>query len=117
MFHSLVIALELISDEINDKIKVDIYELIPKNKVKFYDIIIKKIKIDDSIINVGINYKEILKDNSISFVPYIESIGDLDNFLGHKEFEFPSNYLKTFNSNTFIIGNKLNESLIKLLKI
>ncbi|MDC1371158.1 M14 family zinc carboxypeptidase [Flavobacteriaceae bacterium] len=117
MFHSLVIALELISNEINSKIKVDIYELIPKNKVKFYDIILKKIKIDDSIINVGINYKEILKGNSISFVPYIESIGDLDNFLGHKEFEFPSNYFKTFNSNTFIVGNKLNESLIKLLNI
>ena len=117
MFHSLVIALELISDEINDKIKVDIYKLIPKNKVKFYDIILKKIKINDSIINVGINYKEILKDNSISFVPYIESIGDLDNFIGHKEFEFPFNYLKTLNSNTFIIGNKLNKSLIKLLKI
>ena len=117
MFHSLVIALELISNEINSKIKIDIYELIPKNKVKFYDIILKKIKIDDSTINVGINYKEILKDNSISFVPYIESIGDLDNFIGHKELEFPSNYLKTFNSNTFIVGNKLNESLIKLPKI
>ena len=48
---------------------------------------------------------------------HIESIGDLDNFIGHKEFEFPFNYLKTLNSNTFIIGNKLNKSLIKLLKI
>ena len=117
MFCSIAIALEFISNEINDKIKVDIYDLIPKNKVKFYDIILKKIKIEDLIVNVGINYKEILNDNSISFVPYIESIGNLDNLKGHKEFEFPSNYLKTFNSNSLKVGNKLNKSLIKLLKV
>ena len=117
MFFSLVIALELISSKINDKIKVDIYERIPKNKVKFYDIILKKVPIDGSIINVGINYKEILIDNSISFVPYIESLGNLDNFIGHKEVVFPSNHLTTINSNAFKIGSKMNESLIKSLKI
>ena len=92
-------------------------KLIPKNKERFYDIILKKVPIDGSIINIGINYKEILVDNSISFVPYVESIGNLDNFIGHKEVVFPSNHLKTINSNSFKIGSKLNESLIKSLKI
>mgnify|MGYP000874209721 CR=1 FL=1 len=31
MFCSIAIALEFISNEVNDKIKVDIYDLIPKN--------------------------------------------------------------------------------------
>ena len=117
MFFSLVIALELISSKINDKVKADAYEFIPKNKVRFYDIILKKVPIDDSITNVGINYKEILIDNSISFVPYIESIGNLDNFIGHKEVVFPINHLEIINSKVFKIGSKMDESLIKSLKI
>ena len=117
MFFSLVIALELISSKINDKVEADTYELIPKNKERFYDIILKKVPIDGSIINVGINYKEILIDNSISFVPYIESIGNLDNFIGHKEVVFPINHLEIINSKVFKIGSKMDESLIKSLKI
>jgi hypothetical protein len=118
MFLSIAIALELISsDTINDKIIVDKYKFIPKNTMRFYDIILKKVPINGLLVNIGINYREILEDNTISFIPYVESMGDLNNFKGHREIMLPTHCFKNLNSNTFIIGSKMNESLVKLLKL
>lgn len=118
MFLSIAIALELISNNIiNDNVNVDKYEHIPKNAVRFYDIILRKVPINNSSLNIGINYREILNDKTISFVPYVEFIGDLDNLKGHKEVVFPSHYFKDLNTNTFILGSKMNESLIKSLNL
>ena len=118
MFLSIAIALELISNNIiNDNVNVDKYEHIPKNAVRFYDIILRKVPINNSSLNIGINYREILNDKTISFVPYVESVGDLDNLKGHKEVVFPSHYFKDLNTNTFTLGSKMNESLIKSLNL
>jgi len=116
MFFSIVIALELISNNISDKIVVYNYKFIPKNKVKFYDIILKNVLINCSKLNVGINYVETLKDKTISFVPSVDAIGDLNNFIGHKEIDFSTN-LNKFSSNDFIIGSVMSESLIKTLNL
>jgi len=109
-------ALELISSKISDKVEVDKYKFIPKNKVRFYDIILRNVLINNSKLSIGLNYREILNDKTISFVPYVDAIGDLNNFTGHKEIVL-SNDLNTFSSNTFIIGSIMNELLIKRLNL
>ena len=116
MFLSIVMALELISTKISNKIEVDKYEFIPKNKVRFYDIILKNVVINNSKLNIGINYREILNDKTISFVPHVDAVGDLNNFIGHKEIVL-SNDSNTFSSKTFIIGYAMNELLVKSLNL
>lgn len=64
------------------------YLKIPENKKLFFDIIIKNARIvkDDSDTNVdiGILYQEKLVDGKITFIPFVEKMGDLGEFFGHR---------------------------------
>ncbi|MDE0966527.1 MAG: M14 family zinc carboxypeptidase [Flavobacteriaceae bacterium] len=115
MFVSLVIALNIICNKKNYTSKVN-YSLIPKNKIRFFDIILNNVSAKNSGIQVGVNFKETLCDNEIIFKPIISDIGDLTNFLGHREID-----LSTINYNrdliSFKIGAELNESLANSLNL
>ena len=67
------------------------YELIPKNKVCFYDIIYKNVKTISNYNNISItfalNYKEILIDNKIVFQAVVSAIDNLENYYGHLEID------------------------------
>jgi len=64
------------------------YLKIPENEKLFFDIIIKnaskKLGKGEESVDIGILYQERLVDGSISFVPTVEKIGDLDAFYGHR---------------------------------
>ena len=115
MFVSLVIALNIICDTnvYTSKVK---YSLIPKNKIRFFDIILNNVSAINSGIQVGVNFKETLCDNEIIFKPIIRDIGDLTNFLCHREID-----LSAFKYNadlmSFKIGAELNESLVNSLNL
>ena len=115
MFVSLVIALNIICNKKNYTSKVN-YSLIPKNKIRFFDIILNNVSAKNSGIQVGVNFKETLCDNEIIFKPIIRDVGDLTNFLGHREID-----LSTINYNrdliSFKIGAELNESLANSLNL
>jgi hypothetical protein len=71
--------------------KKDEYFNIPQNKIIFYDIILKKVKINyenkEKITNFASQYKEELFEKSVIFRAYIREIGNLDGFYGHEEFD------------------------------
>lgn len=71
--------------------ETDDYLNIPQNKVCFYDIVYKNIKIyydnNEIITNFAIQYKEEIIDNSLFFNAYIVEIGDLQGFNGHFELD------------------------------
>lgn len=71
--------------------KIEDYLNIPQNKVCFYDIVYKNIKIyydnNEIITNFAIQYKEELIDNSLFFNAYIVEIGELQGFQGHFELD------------------------------
>ena len=113
MFISIVTALNLISDKSNTIITTE-YLSIPKNKVKFYDIILKNVNIGGLNIDVGINFIETLKDGDVAFIPYVFARGDLSNYFGHKEIDM---YNIQIDEESLTIDVKLNKSLIKELKI
>lgn len=73
---------------VNKKIE---YFNIPQNKIIFYDMIWKNVKINyenkEKITNFASQYKEVLFDNSVIFQAIISEIGNLDGFYGHKEFD------------------------------
>lgn len=76
---------DIVANEIVD------YLNIPQNKVCFYDIVYKNIKINydnnEIITNFAVQYKEEILNNSLFFNAYIVEIGDLTGFFGHYEFD------------------------------
>lgn len=71
--------------------KKDEYFSIPQNKVNFYDIIYKKVKINyenkQIITNFASHYSEELIENSVIFDARIREIGDLPHMHGHVEYD------------------------------
>ncbi|AWH86088.1 peptidase M14 [Flavobacterium album] len=67
------------------------YFNIPQNKIVFYDIMYKKVKINyenkEKITNFASQYREVLFDNSVIFQAIISEIGNLDGVHGHAEFD------------------------------
>jgi hypothetical protein len=70
---------------------IDKYLNIPQNKVVFYDLMYKNIKINydgiEIITNFAAQYKEELIENQICFNAYVSQIGDLENYFGHFEYD------------------------------
>lgn len=68
------------------------YFKIPDNKVSFFDILYKNVKIiengKEKIINFASQYKEVVKDGKILFIPYMVTIEDLNqDYFGHVEYD------------------------------
>ena len=67
--------------------EIDNYLKIPQNKVIFYDIVYKNVKINydnkEKIINFAAQYKEVLYKDKVQFEARIVQIEYLDNFFGH----------------------------------
>ena len=75
------------------------YFKIPLNKKLFFDVIIRNTKEETGIHpnDIGIQFKEVLVENSIAFVPIIKTIGDLSKFYGH--YEIDANFLSVTGKN------------------
>lgn len=67
------------------------YFRIPQNKIIFYDIMCKNVKINyenkEIFTNFASHYKEVLIDDSVIFEAYINEIGNLDEFHSHIEYD------------------------------
>lgn len=67
--------------------EIDYYLKIPQNKVVFYDIVYKNVKINydgkDKIINFAAQYKEVLNKGKVTFEAKIAQIENLENYFGH----------------------------------
>ena len=61
------------------------YFKIPENKKCFYDVIIRNIGKQNA--DLAIQYREVLIDNKISFVPFLEALGPLETYIGHQEMD------------------------------
>ena len=84
-----------------DKSKNDYkpYFDLPENRKLFYDIIIRNtIFSDGAVVDVAIQYDEVLDFNKIIFQPKIVQIGDLDEYFGHKEIDGSKNPILINNS-------------------
>jgi hypothetical protein len=89
-------------------VNYQLYFNIPENSKSFYDILLRDETASGN--DVGILYKEELKDKQICFEPYIADIGNLLEKYGHKE-DFLQKYLNQ------PIDKKHIESALNLHKI
>ncbi|GAA4757273.1 MULTISPECIES: M14 family metallopeptidase [Flavobacterium] len=83
--------------------KLNDYLKIPQNKVNFYDIVYKKVKINNGslkiITNFAAHYKEVLVGENIVFEANIAEIGDDINKFGHLEYDCEGlEYSDNFNN-------------------
>lgn len=101
IYIGLMKALESISTKNYLSASLGEYTEIPENKKLFFDVIVRNVRVAGLVCDVGIQYEEQLKNKEIIFVPFIEKIGDLSLFYGHKELE-GNNEILTINSAEFV---------------
>jgi len=91
IFFALFSGFKSIYENVIAITKIDDYFNIPQNKIIFYDMIYKKVKINyenkEKITNFASQYKEELIDNSVTFTAFISEIGNLEGKFGHEEFD------------------------------
>ena len=91
VFMALISSFKILSENVIVSNGIDKYLNIPQNKVVFYDLMYKNIKINydgiEIITNFAAQYKEELIENQICFNAYVSQIGDLENCFGHFEYD------------------------------
>ncbi|RKT00781.1 M14 metallopeptidase family protein [Flavobacterium sp. 123] len=112
VFVALVSGFELLSE--NDIVGNGIgkYLNISQNKVVFYDLMYKNVKINydgnEIITNFAAQYKEELVDGKICFNAYIIQIGDLENHFGHLVYDAKEELYKDDFDNLPKVNQKAN---------
>jgi len=91
IFMALLSGLQNFNENVIVDNKIEDYLNISQNKVVFYDIVYKNVKINydsnEIITNFAIQFKEVLSNNQISWIAYFAAIGDLEGFFGHYEYD------------------------------
>ncbi|MDP5081424.1 MAG: M14 family zinc carboxypeptidase [Winogradskyella sp.] len=122
IFMALIKSLQVISEDVNI-LNYEDYFKIPENSKCFYDIIIRNARIRNNempLKDIGIQYKEVLKANTIVFNPVVDSISSLDDFYGHREIDAKGNFveilenleLKEGDENDFVLVNNKKIALL-----
>lgn len=85
IFLALLKMVQDICLDVEDQL-IDVYFEIPENKKLFNDVIVRNVKSEDSTIkDIVIQYKEVVEDEHINFVPFIEKIEKNILFFAHRE--------------------------------
>ncbi|SHH56503.1 M14 family metallopeptidase [Winogradskyella jejuensis] len=90
IFKAIYYGLEAISNEKTLVDRVEHYFAIPENKKNFYDVIIRNAKTqskDAHSTDIAIQFKEVLENHTINFVPIVEKIENLDEYFAHYEID------------------------------
>ncbi|MCW4470101.1 M14 family metallopeptidase [Flavobacterium sp. MFBS3-15] len=91
IFFALLSGFHAIYENVIVVNKTKDYFNIPQNKIVFYDILFKNVKINyenkEKFTNFASQYREVLFDNSVIFQAIISEIGNLDGIYGHAEID------------------------------
>lgn len=91
IFIALLSGIQFIDENVIVDNRMDDYLNIPQNKIVFYDIVYKNVKINYDgttfITNFAVQLKEELFKNKLCFNAYIVNIGDLKEYCGHFEYD------------------------------
>jgi len=95
------------------------YFELPENAKNFRDIIVRKCIVDGSLMDVIIQYKEVLEQDHLRFVPVIESIKEKSVLIGHWEIDGKNQNLSLPENTPIsenVVVNKifLNDEIIEL---
>lgn len=96
LFYALMQCLHVLALDAGNTYRYKDYFAIPENNRTFFDVLIKQVprylfqpgsEADDTI-DMGIQYREELKNNKVVFFPFLEKKGDLEGYYGHQLFDY-----------------------------
>ena len=121
IFLALLSGFQHIYENVIVNNKIEDYLRIPQNKVVFYDIVYKNIKINyDGIIkstNFAFQFRERLVENQVLFEAYFTEIGALDSYFGHFEYDAKNALYSSEEGNIPKLNQKADFCLDKNIKI
>jgi hypothetical protein len=85
VFLALISVLRAISGKSFEKIDYHKYQEIPENEKLFNDVILREARSENGVVDVAIQYKEVIKDGELVFFPEIEKIAPKISKFAHKE--------------------------------
>lgn len=103
IYYSLLLSLDSVSSNKDLGYNYKSYFQIPKNNKLFRDIIIRNVVVGNEIKDIVIQYREELIEDSVKFIPVIESIETNIQLFGHKEIDAKKHKIES--SAELIVGN------------
>ena len=85
VFLALISVLKSISEKNFQQIDYQKYQEIPENEKLFNDIILREANSENGVVDIAIQYKEMIKDGKLAFFPEIEKIAPKIKKFAHKE--------------------------------
>ncbi|MAZ72442.1 MAG: peptidase M14 [Flavobacteriaceae bacterium] len=87
------------------------YRKIPENRKNFKDILLRNVKIPEfsKAKDVAFQYKEELVGDVVQFVLYVDEIGGLTTYFGHKEFNLKGAEILVNSQKKYQVGEKVLE--------
>jgi hypothetical protein len=114
IFYALIESIQYIAENEIKGTLTDAYFDIPENEKQHYDILLKNLQTDENeTFDVGVMYKEILKNGKIDFEPYIEDKKILKKSFAHKIIDFQETIAQTYIFQSF----SLDVDVMKYLRI
>ncbi|PHR12027.1 MAG: peptidase M14 [Aequorivita sp.] len=91
------------------------YFKIPENLKNYNDFILRNVKLEseEKFISVAIQYREILKNETIVFEPFIDEIGDLKTKFGYIERNAKGAEILTNSQQNLTVGENISEIIDK----
>lgn len=112
IFISLISGLKHIYENDIVSNKIEDYLNIPQNKVNFFDIVYKNVKINydnlEKSINFAAQYIEKPNDGKIDFEAVISQVDNLDNYFAHHSIDAQGKTFKNVQGSIPNIGDKAN---------
>ena len=91
IFIALLAGFEFLNENVIVSNGMQDYLNIPQNKICFFDFVYKNVKINydntEIITNFAAQFREEIVDDNLEFVAYIAKIGELENYIGHKNWD------------------------------
>ena len=110
MFIAILKGLDSISKGVTE-MNYKAYFDIPENEKCFYDIIIRNAKLNESdsnLVDIAIQYDEVLIDGEIHFIPKISEISRSNSKFGHKEINANGRNLQMTENSVLNLGNEID---------
>ncbi|EDP95808.1 M14 metallopeptidase family protein [Kordia algicida OT-1] len=118
IFYAIMEAIQYIATTHIKGTATEAYFQIPENEKQHYDIILKNVQTDkNETFDIGVMYKEVLKNGKIHFEPYIEDKKMLKKSFAHKIIDFQEATSEKYIFQSFSLENELVQYLRKFNKI
>lgn len=110
IFYSLLSLFDII-DTKKEEMDYERYFKIPENLKNYNDFILRNVKLgtEKGLVSIAIQYREILKNKSIVFEPFIDEIGKLRNKFGYIERNAEGAEILTNSQDNLTVGDNISE--------